>query len=109
MSLRFVITTYGNREEAERLAKEFIDRKLVACVSLIPIKSFYIWKEKTEEAEEVLALHKTTTLNSKKLMKEIEAKHSYEVPEIVELRVNRVNRAYLKWLKESIYRKAQKG
>jgi len=99
--MRLVISTYGKKEEAEKLAKEFIEKKLVACVSLIPIKSFYVWKDKLEEAEEVLAIFKTSSRKSKRLMKEIKRTHSYEVPEVLEIKVNKVDEDYYNWIKES--------
>ncbi|GBC75605.1 Divalent-cation tolerance protein CutA [archaeon HR06] len=63
--MRLVISTYGKKEEAEKIAKELIEKKMVACVSLIPVKSFYVWKGKLEEAEEILAIFKTSSRKSK--------------------------------------------
>ncbi|GBC75606.1 hypothetical protein HRbin06_00925 [archaeon HR06] len=34
-------------------------------------------------------------------MKEIERTHTYEVPEVLEIKVNKVNENYYRWIKES--------
>jgi periplasmic divalent cation tolerance protein len=55
-----LMTTTPSHEDAVRIARLLIDEKLAACVQLLPIQSFYHWKEKTQEDAETLLLIKTT-------------------------------------------------
>jgi periplasmic divalent cation tolerance protein len=61
----------------------------------------YSWKNKLEDQEEFIALFKTTNLTANKLKIEINNTHPYEVPEIVELKMSDVSKAYLSWMIES--------
>jgi periplasmic divalent cation tolerance protein len=79
-----VYTTASNIEEAEKIAKTLLEKKIVACVNIIPkIHSLYWWRDKLEEAEEALLLAKTTQTNIDRVIKTIKDIHSYELPAIV--------------------------
>jgi periplasmic divalent cation tolerance protein len=98
-----VLTTTKNRAEAERIAKKIVGEKLAACVNVVPnISSTYRWKGKIERSRETLLLIKTSGEKLDKVIKRIEELHSYEVPEIIALPIERGLPEYLKWLKESL-------
>jgi periplasmic divalent cation tolerance protein len=78
-----------------------VESKLAACVNYVKINSVYTWKGKIEDAKEFLALFKTTMKSKQKLKEEIARSHPYQVPEIVELKMDDVSLPYLKWLEES--------
>jgi periplasmic divalent cation tolerance protein len=91
-----IISTFQSRMSANRIARDMISRRLCACVNIIKINSFYYWNNKIQYDNEYLCLFKT--ISSSKLSKEIKKIHPYEVPEIVELKMNRIDKNYLGWL-----------
>src|ERR687898_1275205 len=91
-----IISTFQSRKSASKIAKEMISRKLCACVNIIKINSFYYWKEKIQYDNEYLCFFKT--VSSAKLKKELKKIHPYELPEIVEIKMDSVDKNYLKWL-----------
>jgi periplasmic divalent cation tolerance protein len=96
-----VISTYPNRKSISKIANTVVKKRLAACVNYTKISSVYVWKGRIENTEEFLALFKTTQ-NAKGLLKrEIAKTHPYEVPEIVELETDAVNKTYLDWLVKS--------
>jgi periplasmic divalent cation tolerance protein len=100
---RLVLTTASSKEEARRLAKELVERRLAACVNIVPnINSIYRWKEKVEESQEFLLLMKTTESAIPKLRDAIQELHSYEVPECIVLLIEEGSAAYLDWIDESV-------
>ena len=91
-----IISTFQSRKSASMIAKEMISRKLCACVNIIKINSFYYWKEKIQYDNEYLCFFKT--VSSAKLKKELKKMHPYEVPEIIEVKIDSIDKEYLGWL-----------
>jgi periplasmic divalent cation tolerance protein len=113
-----VLTTAGTYEEAQKIARQLVERKLAACVNIVPqITSIYRWKEKVEEARECLLLVKTASNLFDRVCTTIQELHSYDVPECVCLAIEAGSADYLKWIEESVEktkpqrsrRKAAKG
>ena len=99
---RLVLTTAPSQEEARKLANTLVERRLAACVNILPkMDSIYRWKEKVEEAQEFLLLIKTTESAVENLREAIEELHSYEVPECIVLPIESGSEAYLQWIDES--------
>ena len=95
-----LLTTTPTREEATKIAKLLIDEKLAACVQLLPIESFYMWQDKTQNEAELLLLVKTRRALFEKAIARIKAVHSYSVPEIVALPFAAGFAGYLNWIDE---------
>lgn len=79
-----VYTTTENENEAKRIGKSLTEKKLVACVNIIPVmKSIYRWKGGIEEANECVMLAKTQKRNVNQVINTIKNMHSYELPCII--------------------------
>jgi len=96
-----IVSTYPDKKSISRVAHIVVEKKLAACVNYTKINSVYSWKGKIENAKEFLALFKTTAKSKQKLKEEITKSHPYDVPEIVELKMDDVSLPYLKWLEQS--------
>lgn len=100
---RLVLTTCGSVEEARRIAQELVERRLAACVNIVPqIESVYRWKGEVESAPEWLLIIKTTAYAFLRLRDAIGKLHSYDVPECIAVAVEDGNAAYLEWIGESV-------
>jgi periplasmic divalent cation tolerance protein len=100
---KLVLTTAGSGEEAQRIARALVERRLAACVNIVPqIESIYRWKEKVEQAEEWLLLIKTTTSAFEHVRDAIKELHSYELAECICVDIGDGSAKYLKWLGESV-------
>ena len=87
---------------APRLARGAIARRLAACVQALDIRSTYWWQGRVEDAQEVLLVYKTVAKRVGALFRYLATAHPYEVPEILELDVPRVNPPYLRYLAGAI-------
>jgi periplasmic divalent cation tolerance protein len=96
-----VLTTTGAREEAEILAELLVTRKLAACVQISAISSYYAWNGQLHKDQERLLLIKTRSACFDALQAAILDNHSYEVPEIVQIPIERGLPAYLEWITTS--------
>ena len=99
--LLLLITTVPNRLAAEQIAKELIEMKLAACVSIKEIKSIYKWQENIEENIEFELTIKSLPENLKELTLILKEKITYEVPELI-YKIFDSEDSYFKWIKNSI-------
>jgi periplasmic divalent cation tolerance protein len=98
MEAAVIISTYPDKKSISKIANVLVKNKLAACVNITKISSVYSWQGKIENADEFLAVFKTTQKNKLRLKKEIKKTHPYKVPEIAELSVVDINKPYLQWL-----------
>jgi periplasmic divalent cation tolerance protein len=99
-----VLVTCGSLQEARKIARSVVEKKLAACVNIstAPVESVYRWKGKVETAKEHLLIIKTSKTRLKELEWEVSRLHSYETPEFVALQVAGGSTAYLRWLAKSV-------
>ena len=95
-----MLTTTPSREEAQSIAKLLIEEKLAACVQLLPIESFYVWQDKTQNEAEILLLIKTRTVLFDAAVARIKQIHSYTVPEIVAMPFAAGLPGYFEWISQ---------
>lgn len=102
--MRLVIVT-APKAEAPELARNIVEEQLAACVNIIPaIRSIYRWQGKIEDDEESLLLIKSTAAKIELLTKRLLDLHSYDVPEIISIKLQDVegNSDYLEWIRKSV-------
>jgi periplasmic divalent cation tolerance protein len=100
---RIVLSTAGSQDEARKLAHTLVERRLAACVNIVPrIESVYRWQSKVESAEEWLLVIKTQAQAFERVRDAIRELHSYELPECVMLEITRGSEGYLKWIAENV-------
>ena len=98
-----VFITASNKDEASRLAELLVERKLAACVQVLPpMESVYRWQGKVERQAEVLLIAKTIHSKFAELEREVRAVHSYETPEIVAVPLTALSEPYRQWLNASL-------
>ncbi|OCT67814.1 hypothetical protein XELAEV_18039118mg [Xenopus laevis] len=98
-SLSAAYVTCPNDTVAKDIARGLVERKLAACVNVIPqITSIYEWKGKLEEDTEVLLMIKTRSSKVSALTEYVRSVHPYEVCEVISLPIEQGNPPYLKWV-----------
>jgi len=96
-----VMVTVPNQDVAATLAKTLVEKKLVACVNILPgVRSIYAWQGKMCDDNELLCLLKTRRALFPAVRDLVTALHPYEVPEIIALPLVEGNAPYLGWLRK---------
>ena len=98
-----VYTTFEEKEEALRIGRILLEKRLVACAQIdSPVDSLYWWNGVIEQTKEFRLLMKSQLSFWKELEQEIKKQHSYDIPEIVALPVSAISDDYAKWLQETL-------
>jgi periplasmic divalent cation tolerance protein len=100
---RIVLTTAGSADEARKIADALVDRRLAACVNIVPqVESVYRWQGKVERASEWLLIIKTHADVFEDVCSAIKSLHSYELPECIMLEIGQGDQEYLDWIAANV-------
>jgi periplasmic divalent cation tolerance protein len=95
----FVYTTWPSVADAEAAGRALVERRLAACVNILPgMISHYRWEGKVERAEETVMLVKTRGSLTDAVTEAVRELHSYDTPAILVMPVESVEQTYLAWL-----------
>ena len=94
-----VLTTLASEEEAVTLVRELLERRIVACGTVLAGgRSLYRWQGKIEDSAEVAVLFKTRGERASRLLARLQDLHSYDVPAAVVWPVLDALPAYAAWV-----------
>ncbi len=103
MSVVSVYAIFADAEEAERIGRDVLDRRLAACVNILgPCRSIYRWKGEIETAEEVAAIFKASDRTVDALITRIAGLHSYDVPCVAVWPIDKLLAPYADWVEENV-------
>ena len=94
-----VYTTTETREDAGKIAKDIVAKRLAACAQIQgPVESIFWWEGSLNTAEEWVLVMKTRKDLLKDLELRIQELHPYEVPEIIASSISGGNSDYFRLL-----------
>src|SRR3984893_5210285 len=93
-----VYTTFPSLVEAEQAGRGLLERRLAACVNILPgMVSHYWWQGSIERGEEVVMIIKTRASLAEAARQSVKERHSYSTPPIPVLPIEGGNWDYLSW------------
>ena len=96
-----VYTTYPSVVEAEQAGRAIVERRLAACVNILPgMISHYRWQGAIERAEETVMIIKTRASLAEAVRLAVKEMHSYTTPAVLFLPLEGGDPAYVEWLME---------
>jgi uncharacterized protein involved in tolerance to divalent cations len=96
-----VHVTCASKKEAQKIAQILLDKQLVACANFFSVDSMFLWKRKQEKASEYMLVCKTKKTLFPRIVKEVEAAHSYDVPVIAACE-EKTTSTVEKWIEEEL-------
>ena len=94
-----VYTTWPSLGEAEKAGRQIVERRLAACVNILPgMVSHYWWEDKIERAGEAVMIVKTRASLAEPVRAMVKKMHSYTTPAIMVLPVESADLAYHQWI-----------
>ena len=101
MKVLVVQTTCNKKEEAQNIAKVLLEEKLAACIQITKTDSFYMWQGEFCNDKEYLLNIKTKKKSFKKIESRIKELHSYDLPEIISIKIDKCSKEYKNFIKEN--------
>ena len=93
------------RDEANKLARSLVEKRLAAHINVVPkIESYFWWNNKLKHEEEALLIIKTTQQRFDELRAWVVANHPYDLPEIISLPLSDGLSDYIEWVKKETER-----
>ena len=94
-----VYTTYPSIVEAEQAGRTIVERRLAACVNILPgMISHYWWQGAIERGEEVVMIFKTRASLASAVHAAVKEMHSYSTPAVMVIPLESVDEGYLNWI-----------
>ena len=95
-----VFTTFEEKEDALRLARMLLEKRLVACAQIdSPVESLYWWQGVIEQGKEFRLVMKSDVSLWQELEEQIKKEHCYDVPEILAIPASALSKEYQRWLR----------
>jgi len=94
-----ILTTVASADEAARLVRALLERRLIACGTILPgVRSLYRWEGKIADEQEVVVLLKTQAARVDAIEVAFGELHPYKLPELLALPVSAGLAKYLDWI-----------
>ena len=99
--MALIYITCSNEQEAVKISKHLLNKKLIACSNINPIRSLYRWEGKLQDEKEYAIMAKTKGKNFEKIKQEVRKIHSYKMPCILKIDAE-ANEEYDRWVNKEV-------
>ena len=97
-----IYVTCRDEDEAKKVSRHLLEKSLIGCANMFPMKSMYRWEEKIIDDEEYVLLLKTNQEEFEDIESEIKKIHSYDVPAIYSWKTDKGNEKYFGWIDKEL-------
>ena len=101
MSFIIIYITHSSEENAQKISAHLLDKRMVACANIFPIKSMYWWQGTQENEDEWVSIVKTIPKMWGIIQTEVDSVHPYDTPCIMKIEVE-ANEAYEQWIQKEV-------
>ncbi len=98
-----ILSTAPDLATARKLAQTLVERRLAACVNLVPgLESIYHWQGVIESSSEVMLVIKTELAKQEQSLAALSELHPYDTPEGIVVALGGGLQKYLDWIGSSL-------
>lgn len=100
--MNLLLLTCSTKEEALKIAKELLEKRLVACTKITSVESNYLWKGNLENSNEVLLVMESHESKFNEIEKVVKSLHSYEQFVLVGFPITQMASGVSNWLNKEL-------
>jgi len=101
MKFVFVYITTKDYQEAKKIGKYLVEKRLAACINIIDnIGSMYWWDNKIQDEKETVLIVKTKQAMTEKVINQVKSLHSDTCPCVIVLPILDGNKDFLNWMEK---------
>jgi periplasmic divalent cation tolerance protein len=94
-----IYSTFPSPEAAEAVGRELLERRLAACINILPgMTSIYRWENAVVRDSETVVIIKTRASLASRVIDEVKMRHAYTNPALVVLPIVDGSADYVRWL-----------
>lgn len=102
MQMAIYYLTCANNKEADKISKVLLEERLIACAKKFPVESRFWWKNKLDNAKEIVVMLESLEGNFEKIEKVVKQLSSYETPLLFSVLVSKTTKGVEEWLKKEL-------
>lgn len=102
MKFIFLFLTCADQIEANTIARALLEKRLVACVKMMPIAATFLWQGAIESSNEILLLMESEESKFKQIEGAVRSLHSYKTLVLTATALSHVSTGVAEWLCESL-------
>ena len=102
MKILILFLTCANQAEANTISHVLLEKRLVACVKMLPVTSQFLWQESVDNANEILLIMDTVDTQFERIEQEIRKVHSYQTFVLTAIEVIKSSAGVLQWVQETL-------
>ena len=99
--MTLIYITCKDEKEAVKISRHLLNKRLIACSNIHPIRSMYWSNNKITDEKEFVVIAKTKGKNYEKIKEEVKKIHSYTIPCILKIDAE-ANENYQKWVNKEV-------
>ena len=102
-----VTVSFPSKEIALEIAKQLIEKQLIACAQFSAVESLYRWQNQLENSQEMMMHAKSIHTYWPAIQACVKEFHPYEIPEIIATPILEIDSSYLQWMLEELGQSGQ--
>ena len=99
--MTLIYITCKDEKEAVKISRHLLNKRLIACSNMFPVRSMYRWNEKIQDEKEFVIIAKTKEKNYREIKAEVKKLHTYDIPCILKIGAE-ANESYQKWVDKEV-------
>jgi len=93
-----LVLTCGSWQEAQRIADSLLEKRLVACVEMVAVKSKSWWQNRLEETDGIKLIMESIADHFDQIESEVAKLHSYDTFILQQIPIDRLSAKAQSWL-----------